>query len=209
MCDRPLIAHSLAEVYLYLMLTPCGRCGRGPLRGGDARPFEKDAATGVVVAVTCGSCGLEQELRFELPAEELAAAKAPPPDSAARINTGQEPSRVIDVAGWVTLFRIIADAAAQEKDKIEARKMGYEAAQCLEEALKFYEEDNELPPASALFSEASTRLHRDHPQRLARSRLINLRAKLPAVDAMAKQVAASQNKKRPWWRRRRRTDASE
>ncbi|MHC4233921.1 MAG: hypothetical protein ACYSUQ_02280 [Planctomycetota bacterium] len=208
MSDRPLVAHSLAEVYLYLMVTPCGQCGRGPLRGDEAQPFQKNAETGVAVDVVCGSCEDRQELRFELPADELAAAKAAPPDSAARINTGLEPSLIIDVAGWVTLFRVIADAAVETKDKIEARKLGYEAAQCLEEGLKFYEQDNDLPPETAFFSKASRRLHREHPQRLARSRLINLRAKLPTLDAMEKQLAASRGQRSPWWRRRRKTDPS-
>jgi len=209
MYDRPLLAHSLAEVYLYLMVTPCGHCRRGPLRGGEARPFQDGATTGVSVEATCGSCHRGKELRFELPAEELAAARTTPPDSAARINSGTETSRIIDVAGWLTLFRVIADAAAKTKDKVEARKLAYEAAQCLEEALKFYDRENDLPPETAFYNETSRRLYREHPERLARSRLIDLRAKLPAIDAMEKQLAASRNRKRRWWRRRRKTGPTE
>ena len=209
MCDRSLVAHSLAEVYLYLMVTPCGQCGRGPLRGGDAEPFRDEAAAGVSVEVTCGSCHHGQKLRFELSAEELTAARTRPSDSVARINSGPENSRIIDVAGWLTLFRVIADAAAKTKDKIEARKLAYEAAQCLEEALKFYEEENDLPPETAFYNETSRRLYREHPDRLARSRLIDLRAKLPTIDAMERQLAAFRNRKR-WWRRRRsKTDRTE
>ena len=135
-----------------------------------------------------------------MPQDELAAAKTARPDSAAKISAGPEPSGIIDVPGWLTLFSVIAEAAAKTEDKVEARKLGYEAAQCLQEALKFYDEDNDLPPDEAFFSENSRRRYRDHPQRLARSRLINLRAKLPSIDAMEKRLASAGVKKKSWWR---------
>jgi hypothetical protein len=201
MSDVPLVAHSLAEVYLYLMVTPCGKCGRGPLKGGDAKPAEWDnTRVGVVVEVTCSICDDQARLEFDVPAERLAAIKSAPRGSAAKINPTPEPSRIIDVAGWVTLFGVIADAAARATDKGEARMLGYEAAQCLDEALKFYDQENELPPEDAFFSEASRRRHREHPQKLARSRLIDLRARLPSIDAMEKRMASAGGKKRRWWK---------
>jgi len=214
MADRPLPAHSVAEVYLYLMANACESCGLGPLRGAPARrigagghPGEGPSATAsLVVAVTCGSCGAERLLRFEVPVAELEVARQAPPDAAARINPTREPSRIIDVGAWVMLFRVITEAAAKTADKIESRKLAYEAAQCLEEALKFYEDDNDLPPEVAFFSEESRRRHREHPQRLARSRLIDLRAKLPTLDAMEKQLARTRGRKAGkggWWRRGR------
>lgn len=198
MCDRPLAAHSLAEVYLYLMVTPCRECGRGPLRGGDARAVRQDWGLGLVVDVACGTCQAQTRPMFEVPPDQLAAAKKLPPDAVATVNPTDQPSQIIDVAGWVTLFKVIVERAAKTGDKVEARKLGYEAAQCLEEALKFYDDDNDLPPDSAFFSEASRRRYRDHPDKLARSRLINLRAKLPTLDAMEKQLAHTRKKR--WWK---------
>lgn len=198
MSDRPLAAHSLAEVYLYLMITPCRECGRGPLRGADARAHEQDWGMGLVVDVTCGACKHQTQLVFKVPTDQLAAARQSPPDAAAIVNPTNEPSRIIDVPGWVTLFGVIIEGAARTADKVEGRKIGYEAAQCLEEALKFYDDDNDFPPDSAFFTEDSRRRYQDHPDKLARSRLINLRAKLPTLDAMEKQLAHS--KKKRWWK---------
>jgi len=127
----------------------------------------------------CKGCGAQAALTFELPAEELATAIEASPDAVVRVNRTGEPSRIIDVSGWVTLFSVVAEGAGRTADKAEARRLGYEAAQCLDEALRFYEPENDLPPESAFFSEASLHRHREHPQQLARTRLINLRAKLP------------------------------
>ncbi|MCP4250785.1 MAG: hypothetical protein GY778_27420 [bacterium] len=201
MSDRPPTAHSLAEVYLYLMITSCEDCGKGPLHGRAAEPFDDDGLTGVEVRTICQTCQHRLTLRFELTPERIAASKAAPPDTVVVVNDDSDPSLIIDVSGWVTLFRIIADAAAKHDDKIEARRLGCEAAQCLDEALKFYEPDNDLPPETAFFDEASRRRHREHPQQLARSRLINLRAKLPTLDAMQKRMADTEKKTRPWWKR--------
>ena len=33
--EDPLVAHSLAEAYLYLLATPCGNCGEGPVVAQD------------------------------------------------------------------------------------------------------------------------------------------------------------------------------
>ena len=42
MSDFPLVAHSLAEAYLYLMATPCAACGQGPLRAAGGTEVEPD-----------------------------------------------------------------------------------------------------------------------------------------------------------------------
>ena len=102
--------------------------------------------------VSCTACQHQTRLTFCLPIHQLVAAKVAPPGAVAQINPTDEPSEIIDVAGWVTIFSLIAKSAADESDKIESRKLGYEAAQCLEEAIKFYEEGNDLPPENAFFS---------------------------------------------------------
>lgn len=201
MQDRLLHANSLAEVYLYLMVTPCPNCGRGPLDSPAARSLVADRGQGVVVDAVCRSCKHEARLEFTLPAGQPVAAGSSLTGPLPEINPTDRPSRIIDVAGWVVLFRIITEAAAKTKDKVECRRLGYEAALCLEEALKSYDGDNELPPDSAFFSEASRNRHRDNPHLLARSRLINLRAKLPTLDAMQKRLLGlKQARERPWWK---------
>ncbi len=194
-----LIAHSLAEVYLYLMVTPCPNCGRGPLRGWDAVAGAGGGAV-LTVEALCPSCQHEKRLTFALPAEQLAAARAAPSQQPMVINAAGEPSRIIDVGGWVTLFRLITESAAKATDKMEARLLGYEAAQCLDEALKFYEDDNDVPPEGAFFGEDSRRRYGEHPELLARSRLIGLRAKLPTLDAMQRSLRAARRGRKPWWK---------
>ena len=200
MSDGPLIAHSLAEIYLYLMVTPCPNCGRGPLRGSDAQPGPTPGSENVELEAVCRSCKHQAKLGFVLPPGELTVARHTSSELVPKVNATDQPSRIIDVGGWVTLFRVITEAAAKTEDKIESRLLGYEAAQCLEEALKFYEDDDEFAPDSAFFSEASRRRYRDNPHLLARSRLIDLRAKLPTLDAMERRLKASRQTRKPWWR---------
>lgn len=120
-----------------------------------------------------------------------------------RINTSNAPSRLIDVGQWLVLFRVLLESAGSETDRRRARLLGFEAAQCLEEALKFYGPDNDLPPESACFSEGSLQRLRHHPQLFARSRLVNLRAKLPSPSVMERSVLKDRKAvvpPRPWWK---------
>lgn len=199
MPDKPLPAHSLAEVYLYLMATPCPLCGRGPLEGADPQPH-RTGRTGLVLhmPVTCGGCLATNEMHFEVPADAGMIDKDAPP----LINDTDDPSEIIDLAQWVTLFRTIADAAARQKNKHESRRLGIEAALCLEEGMKFYAGDgNDLPPPEAFFTEASKTRFRERPEQFSRRRLADLRAKLPTVSRMVSQTTKlRQAKKRPWWK---------
>ncbi len=199
MPDVPLVAHSLAEAYLYLMATPCGACGKGPLEGSDAHSIDSDqGSASVAIPAACGACGERVDIRFAL-TEGLGADPNGPPI----VNPTDEPSRIIDVAQWVTLFRMITEAAAKEEGKVAARELGLEAAQCLDEALRFYDDgENDLPPAEAFYCESSRRRFADHPQQFSRQRLIDLRAKLPTASAMRSRIeAGNSGKKKPWWRR--------
>ena len=68
MSDKPLVAHSLAEAYLYLMATPCGSCGRGPLQGSDARDTGgSDSVLVLSIDATCGACRQVTSYTFYLP----------------------------------------------------------------------------------------------------------------------------------------------
>lgn len=193
-----LTAHSLAEVYLYLMATSCDQCGGGPIKGTNARPDGNDQEA-AVIAVACSSCGEAKTMEFDLPNGALSADEG----EVSVFNPGDAPSLIIDVAQWLTLFRAITETAAKETDKVRARQLGIEAAQCLEEAVKFYDDPaNDLPPDEAFFHDRSRRRFQEHPQQFSRTRLIGLRAKLPSLSRMRARAAAPREKKRKrWWRR--------
>ena len=176
MSDAPLVAHSLAEAYLYILATPCATCGRGPQRGGEAQPYADPAAAMTVgVAATCGACQSLTPMKFRL----SGAPQAVPPDRVPVVNPTHEPSRMLDLAQWLTLFRMMTEASGQEENKTAARRLSLEAAQCLDEALKFYEEDNDLPTKDAFFHDDSRERFRNHPEQFSRQRLLHLRSKLP------------------------------
>ena len=199
MADAPLIAHSLAEAYLYLKATPCPACGRGPRGASETHRLEPFANRALLsIEVKCDACRAASTMIFELPLE-LAGAGA---DSDI-VNPTNEPSRIIDVAQWLTLWRVISELSGRETDKVEARQLALGAAQCLEEALKFYDEvDNDLPPPEAFFHDSSRCRFQDNPEEFARRRLINLRSKLPVMSAVTSGPSPTgREPKTRWWRR--------
>jgi hypothetical protein len=197
----PLAVHSIAEAHLYLMSTPCKLCGTGRTKCLTGA-LDPAAGPGVLRFDTqCESCSFDSTIWFRLPAEAEPAVPEVDELTAARINPTPAHSEIIDVAQWLTLFRIISEAAAAQTEPAESRRLGYEAAQCIDEALKFYTPDNDLPPADALFHEASRRQFRDRPDMFARARLINLRAKLPTLTQMEQRLRSTgQRRPRKWWK---------
>ena len=200
MADAPLIAHSLAEAYLYLKATPCSTCQKGPLRATEAPRFDHPGGKAVVsIDVACHSCRAATTMTFELPGE-LAEGGL----ESDEVNPTDEPSRIIDPAQWLTLWRVISELAGRETDKVEARQLALGAAQCLEEALKFFDEvDNHLPPPEAFFHDSSRCRFQDNPEEFTRRRLINLRSKLPVMSAVPSHPSPTgREPKTRWWRQR-------
>jgi len=189
---RPAPLNSLLEAELYFMVAACPACGGGLAVA--AEHVHWDAPGGVLtVPAHCTGCGGEVTRRFatrRVPAGELQRGCVVWPPSGERsaeqpINPGGRRSAVIDVAGWLSLHDRFVEAArlaGQESDAAgrgEVRRLLLLAGACLEEALRFYEPENDLPPARGLFTAASRRQLREHPERFARPRLIGLRARLP------------------------------
>ena len=200
MVNIPLIAHSLAEAYLYFEATPCSTCQKGPLRAPAAPRFDcAGDKTIVSIEVRCHSCQAATTMTFELPGEAAEGGR-----ESDEVNPTDEPSRIIDAAQWITLSGLLSELAARETDKGEARQLALGAAQCLEEALKFYDEvDNDLPPPEAFFHDSSRRRFRENPEEFARRRLINLRSKLPTKSAVLSRPSPSgRESKKRWWRPR-------
>jgi hypothetical protein len=189
-----LAAHSLNEVRYYLTVAVCPACGKGPREIDRAERPDPDTRLTVVTA-RCRHCAHQGRLEFlcrhDVPTDGVEAET---------INPDPEPSSLIDPAQWLSLFYLLVESAAGDSSPANTRRRGYQAALCLAEALKFYGDD-ELPPASAFYCEASAEVFRLHPEKFARQRLRDMQAKLPALSVMARQVARDERpSRRPWWR---------
>ena len=177
--------HSLAEACLYVQVTPCKVCA-GPLDCDGAR-FEHDISQNLLALRTeCRTCGAGFEVRFDssevLPSEWASLQDgriADPWDSAApMLNPEDAPSEAIDLGGWLRLYTIMADGSRSAEDRAEGRRKRLVAEGCLDEALKFFEEDNELPPEDAFFNDNTRREFWERPELFTRQHIADLRFSL-------------------------------
>jgi len=103
--DEPLPAKSPNEVRYYLMVTPCGECGKGPWIVAST----ECAASGApeVVEARCGNCGTVKSFTF-------AYSEAPDVETLDDecINPGEAPSLIIDLGQWLSLFYLLVESAA-------------------------------------------------------------------------------------------------
>lgn len=143
----------------------------------------------LVVRAVCRHCERPTEFRFDCPAAA---------DESASLNPGPQPSRLIDLGQWLSLVSLLQEQAAKADSPAQARRLAAQAGQCIEEALKFYSADNELPATSAFFTEASQRAFAEHPETFARQRLADMRLRLPDDRPAARQTAGAPRPKR-WW----------
>lgn len=184
--------HSLTEASLYVMLSPCAVCG-GPLWLRIADCAGPDAQHRLTAAVACQTCGGMGQIAFDVSrveptvvagglqawARQTEAGHVPP------INPVDEPSQAIDVAGWVMLYTILSGGGETSDKSPDAcnrgliRQLRIQAGRCLAEALKFYDADNDLPPADAFFTKVGRQQFREHPELFLRGRLASLRVKMP------------------------------
>ena len=173
-------AHSVIEAVLFVEATPCPSCGRGPVALRSVTPLVGGEASGTIaVGAGCGACGASTEYRFAVSASPGQDAGGVP-DDWTRINPTEDPSRILDVGQWLMLFRLFEERRADEPGKIAARLLGLKAAACLDEALKFHDDpENDLPPASAIFTESTRHHFLEAPEHFSRRRLVELRARLP------------------------------
>lgn len=202
MTHSGLQANSIAEVYYHVMASPCAACGKGPLEAGEARSLftsgEADSEPDSVrLDVTCSACRHVESREYALPH----GTGLPDDGSPAVVNPGDSPSKLVDVAQWITLFRLLTTSAAQTTSKPESRRLGLEAAQCLDEALKFFDDpDSDLPPASAFFTAHTQHLLKEHPSLYSRQRLLELRSKLPTETVMRQRLTGKKKPVKKWWK---------
>ncbi|MGC9453377.1 MAG: hypothetical protein ACP5HU_00790 [Phycisphaerae bacterium] len=185
------------EAKYFLMVTPCPNCGKGPWLLDDTTEVA-EAGDKLSIKARCKSCGHEKTFEFVCDSSGRE-------EDAELISASDAPSGLIDVAQWLSLFyRHLEKAADDNTPPRERRLLGYRAALCLREALKFYGEDDELPDPSAFFTESSREAFHQHPESFARRKLLDMRSKLPKLNTMAKSVQADRKKsKKRWWSRRK------
>lgn len=170
---------------MYLLVRPCEKCGAGPLE--EASRSKADSATGGIdlLQTRCSSCGKETTLRFSKPGSVKLTAV----------------SELIDVTEWLGLCHYFLDEAQVDSDSSVARQQIISARYCLNEALKFYSEDSDLPAASAFFGPLGEQRFKEHPATFAKDKLLELRRRLPVLSSeVSKQGAAGTRKKAKWWR---------
>ena len=148
--ERLLTAQTINEARYFLEVTPCPACGRGPLTPEPA-PAPEPGRPVAVIAV-CAHCRAGHPFTF------LCLHSLPPVGVDSEIiNPTDQPSRLLDLGQWMCLFYSLIGLAAGQRVPIITRRLGYQAALCLGEALKFYPPGEELPPAEAFFRPDSLR----------------------------------------------------
>ncbi len=187
-------ASTTAELEYYFMTLPCPSCGQGPW---DVQLPAQVSAEGeeVQVRATCRHCSQSRQFSFQIrnPSSRAIAGLE-------QINPEDSPSSLIDLAQWVALFRKFVESAAGRQDKTQARKLGYQAAMCLQEALKFYAVEDEFPEEAAFFHEASRQARQRNPAMFAKQNLRDMQAKLPSLEVMETNLKRDARKNRPrWW----------
>jgi len=176
------VVHSAVEASLYLLVTPCPNCGRGPVRAnaGDAVPSLDGVPRGFRLPGTCAACRATWNAKFRL-ADDSPISTSALAEWDVPINSTPAPSSAIDVAQWITLCRMLITDADACQDRVRGRRLKVLAGRGVEEALKFFDDpDSDLPPEKAFFHEETRRIYRANPHELARDRLLGLRARLPS-----------------------------
>lgn len=185
----PAPLHSLGEAFLFARVSTCAVCG-GPLDTDDSR-YDWDADTRMLtLEAVCRRCEAPFERTFdasgvlqaELTLLEGARLGGPWELEPPGLNPTDEASKVIDVAGWLSLgtwvndeARLAGEQARDPAGRARARRMRLVAGACLEEALKFFEDDNDLPPDEAFFDLQARQQFWERPELFTRQHIANLR----------------------------------
>ena len=186
-------ANSLNETGYYLMVTPCDDCGKGPWIVQTSQEQLATENTSIIDAI-CSHCQKPRRFRFTI--KHNVPADGPESEL---INPSETPSKIVDLAQWVSLFYHLIESAASISSKHATRRTGFIAALCLAEALKFYKSD-ELPPESAFFSERTLAIFHGHPEKYARQHLRDMQAKLPTIRKMTGMLQQDQKRsEKKWW----------
>ncbi len=189
---KPHSAHSILEAQLYVMLQVCPECNAGPLEVTSQDTEEHHLDDVIRLDCACPECGEKAAYRFRIDSRRAEVSEPP------LINPADEPSTLIDIAQWLTLYHTLLARSKEASDRTASRGEAYRAALCIAEALKFYEPDNDLPPASAFFTDRAREQARSHPGFFARDKLLSLQSGLP--DLRATQAVTDAKSALKWWK---------
>jgi len=202
--DEPIRVHSVQEEYFYLMVHPCP-CG-GAWQSESQAVEERQARVLHEVAATCSACGGGRTFRFRLDAH------GGPKGPIRQVNPTPEPSRALDVVEWMDLAKFYLGRTERLTEPVRKAQSLLDARQCLEEALKFYGPQDDGPPATALWSEASRRSAAERAEAFRRSTIEAMLDRLPPLDRLrqadsldqktfekAVRERAKQRVGRKWW----------
>lgn len=188
---RPLSAHSITEAHLYCMVHACNACQADSSEVVHEEIEEEHIDSIVRLECACRSCGRRTELHFRIDSHFVRPQEPPV------LNPGHSPSMLIDLAQWLTLHHTLLTRSDGAASKLETLRLRHLAGLCIEEALKFYEPDNDLPPARAFFSDRTREHALRQPEIFIRPALLERRAQLPDREASARRAAAQAEGK--WW----------
>lgn len=171
---KPLTPHSTNELTYYFAVTACDACGSGPRQ---MAPGEDAGQAGQKrrVTVRCDHCGDESQVDFVSEFE-------PADPQSLCVNPLDEPSRLVDLNQWLGVAYMLIDDITEGR-VADTHTWQIRAAICLTEALKFFDPDDEVPPADAFFCETSQQAFLEHPETFARQHICDLLAKLPPMPA--------------------------
>ncbi len=197
-----LAAYSKTERHFYLMVLRCEKCNYGPF---DFVSEETLTDKNIDIwYVRCRKCHRGKQLFFD---RNYLKVENEDRNSLPVVNPSNEPSKLVDLGQWLAIFYAIIESAANEKNRILARRLGYEATLALEEAIKFYSPNEELPPPEAFWTEESKKRFREHPELFSKARLLRMREKLPKTNIIAQIINKLDDSKNTsghkssWWKK--------
>lgn len=178
--------HSVQEEYFYMMVNPCD-CG-GAWFPADQHIEPADDRVRHRVEAKCSRCGKERGFPFELPGE----ARPDGPTQVREINPTDEPSRAVDLAGWLDLAQFYLKRIEDLSDNVRKAQSLLDARLCLEEALKFYGPEDEGPPPEALWSKESRKKARRQAETFRRETVEKMLERIPPKDRLERVDAPIQ-----------------
>lgn len=185
MDDQALPAHSIQEAFLYVLITPCNVCNQMRVRPDSPQavgpPGDASSASLWIITGLCENCLSAHRYRFELATGyngEPTNQSNDPLAQDAPINPTEDRSAIIDLVQWVSLNAHLSEAATRTPDRQESRWNLIRAGECLDEALRFFDGD-EQPIDHAAFTPTTQQILAAHPTRYERSQLLARRQKHP------------------------------
>lgn len=185
MTDQTAIpVHSIQEEHLYVLLQRCG-CGHPyelvsqSLESGGERPVDR-------ITGRCQGCAGSRDFLFDVGGFFGDRGRY----ASLRVNPTPEPSRAIDLEGWTRLALFYLNMIPQAEGDGERTQTTFMAAQCIEEALKFFPPGEAEPGQDAFFStrDPDRRSLLCGQETFRVSYLRELRGSLPKTEVLLDQV---------------------